>query len=262
MFPDKLRVSSFPDRFPHYALAAAVSPLQLHWVKGVCMFKCNLPPALLSEWPEPFTCHSGNKGVERTPNNSQHKKLTLEKKIVPPLLPGFEFATFPSRVQRSYQQARYIYKYQSQWFHYVTCQDRLREIYSEAVSKLAYTIAVECNYGDVTKISHHHLIYPLTTDDFATSFLRFFLFSTALWDLANSRPGEQLTTAQQHRLSHNCCVKLKTLTPVDNWTKNTAESDMQPQYSFACAPKQQIPAELSLFVQQQHSLTSTQLATV
>ena len=35
-----------------------------------------------------------------------------------------------------------------------------------------------------------HLIYPLTgsTDDFATSFLHFPLFSTALWDLANSRP--------------------------------------------------------------------------
>ena len=27
-----------------------------------------------------------------------------------------------------------------------------------------------------------------TTDDFSTSFLHFFLFSTALWDLANSRP--------------------------------------------------------------------------
>ena len=44
---------------------------------------------------------------------------------------------------------------------------------------------------------HHHLIsYPLTarvvgstTDDFAISFLNFPLFSSALWDLANSRPG-------------------------------------------------------------------------
>ena len=28
MFPDKLRVSSFPDRFPHYV----VSPLRLGWL--------------------------------------------------------------------------------------------------------------------------------------------------------------------------------------------------------------------------------------
>ena len=31
-----------------------------------------------------------------------------------------------------------------------------------------------------------------TTDDFATSFLHFSLFSTALWDLANSRPFHSL----------------------------------------------------------------------
>ena len=40
---------------------------------------------------------------------------------------------------------------------------------------------------------HHHLSLNCeghlgTTDDFATSFLHFSLFSNALWDLANSRP--------------------------------------------------------------------------
>ena len=44
-------------------------------------------------------------GVERTPNTSKHTKLTPEKKILPPLLPGFELATFRSRVRRSNQQA-------------------------------------------------------------------------------------------------------------------------------------------------------------
>ena len=34
-------------------------------------------------------------------NKSQHRKLTLEKKIYPPLLQGFESATFRSRVRRS-----------------------------------------------------------------------------------------------------------------------------------------------------------------
>ena len=73
--------------------------------QGVCVFRCNLPPALLTEWPGSFTCHCGNTGAERTPNKCQHTKLTLEKKILPPLLPGFELATFWSRVRRSYQQA-------------------------------------------------------------------------------------------------------------------------------------------------------------
>ena len=46
----------------------------------------------------------GNMGVERTPNESAHKVKsgeTLEKNILPPLLPGFELATFGSRVLRS-----------------------------------------------------------------------------------------------------------------------------------------------------------------
>ena len=34
-------------------------------------------------------------------NTSQHRKSTLEKKILPPLLQGFEPATFQSRVRRS-----------------------------------------------------------------------------------------------------------------------------------------------------------------
>ena len=34
-------------------------------------------------------------------NKSQHRKLALEKKILPPLLQGFEPATFQSRVRRS-----------------------------------------------------------------------------------------------------------------------------------------------------------------
>ena len=32
--------------------------------------------------------------MELTTTESQHTKLTLEKKILPPLLPGFELATF------------------------------------------------------------------------------------------------------------------------------------------------------------------------
>ena len=67
--------------------------------------KCNLPSALFAEWPGSFVCHCGNTGLERTPNKSQHTKLTQEKNVLPPLLPGLEPATFRSRVPRSYQQA-------------------------------------------------------------------------------------------------------------------------------------------------------------
>ena len=70
-----------------------------------CMFRCNLSPVLLAEWLGSFMCHCGNTGVERTPNKSWHTKLTLEKKILPPLLLGFELATFQSQVQHSNQQA-------------------------------------------------------------------------------------------------------------------------------------------------------------
>ena len=59
----------------------------------------------LAEWLESFTCHCGNTGVERTPNKSQHTKLTLEDKILLLLLLGFELATFQSRARRSNQQA-------------------------------------------------------------------------------------------------------------------------------------------------------------
>ena len=71
----------------------------------VGVFRCNLPPALVAEWPGSFMCHCGNMGVEQTPNKSQYTKLTLEKKTVPLLLLGFELATFRSWVWRSYQQA-------------------------------------------------------------------------------------------------------------------------------------------------------------
>ena len=41
------------------------------------------------------------RGWNRYRNKSQHRKSTLEKKILPPLLQGFEPATFQSRVRRS-----------------------------------------------------------------------------------------------------------------------------------------------------------------
>ena len=56
---------------------------------------------LLAEWPGYFTCHCGNKGVERTRNKSQHTKLTRGGKKYP----AASAANFRSRVRRSNQQA-------------------------------------------------------------------------------------------------------------------------------------------------------------
>ena len=50
----------------------------------------------------------------------------------------------------------------------------------------------------MNRFSHHHYLSHNhegrwgTTDDFATSFLHFSLFSTALWDLVNSMPIHSL----------------------------------------------------------------------
>ena len=71
-----------------------VSLLRLRSVKVVCMG---------SKLYVYLDC--GNTGVERTPNKSQHTKLTQEKKILPPLLLGFELTTFRLGVRFSYQQS-------------------------------------------------------------------------------------------------------------------------------------------------------------
>ena len=102
VFPDKLRVNSSPDKFPHYAWTAAQSA-HSDFV-GSRVYACLGVTCHLQFWQYDrglFSCHCGNTGIERTPNKSQHTKLTLRKKILPLLLPGFELAAFRSRVRRS-----------------------------------------------------------------------------------------------------------------------------------------------------------------
>ena len=62
--------------------------------------------------------------------------------------------------------------------------------------------------------AHHHCHHQLlnceglwgTTDDFATSFLHFSLFSTALWDLPNSRPVHSLILSSHLFLCLPCLL--------------------------------------------------------
>ena len=102
MFPDKLLVSSFPNRFHDYAWTAAwPALLRLRWAKGVCVFRCNLPPVLLTEWPGSFTCHCGNKGggtdIELDSAhkvNSGGKKVNSREEISPAAPAGIRTRNF------------------------------------------------------------------------------------------------------------------------------------------------------------------------
>ena len=67
----------------------------------------------------------------------------------------------------------------------------------------------------VNDCKHHHHCHHLslnregrwgTTDDFATSFLHFSLFSTALWDLPNSRPVHSLMLSSHLFLCLPCLL--------------------------------------------------------
>ena len=52
----------FPWWVPKLCLNSIVSPLWLQWIKGVHVFRCNLPSVLLADWLGSATCHCGNTG--------------------------------------------------------------------------------------------------------------------------------------------------------------------------------------------------------
>ena len=72
----------FPEKFPHECLDSS-QPTPTSLGQGVCSFRCNLPPAFPAEWLASFKRYCGNVG-------SQHRKLTLERKILQLLLLGLE----------------------------------------------------------------------------------------------------------------------------------------------------------------------------
>ena len=98
----------FPWQVPTLCLDSIISPLPLCWVKDVCMFRCNLPLHFWQNDRGLLRATVVTSGVGRTPNKSQHRKLSLEKKILPPLLPGLELATFWSRVRGSTNELSWL----------------------------------------------------------------------------------------------------------------------------------------------------------
>ena len=87
------------------AMDSIVSPLRLCWVLGVCVFRCNQPPALLAEWLGSFTCKGGtdtewetaqkvNSGEENSPT-APARTGTCKHSTMGPALPT-SYPSFPS----------------------------------------------------------------------------------------------------------------------------------------------------------------------
>ena len=84
MFPDKLRVSSFPDRLLHYAWTAAWSNYSDFVGSRACT--CLGVTCHLHFWQNGrslFTCHCGNTGVERTPKKESAQKVNPSEEKFP-----------------------------------------------------------------------------------------------------------------------------------------------------------------------------------
>ena len=75
------------------------------------------------------------------------------------------------------------------------------------------TFIVQREVVDPRTYHHHHYLSLnregrwCTTDDFATSFLHFSLFSTALWDLVKSRSVHSLMMLSSHLFLYLPCVR-------------------------------------------------------
>ena len=77
----------FPYGFPHKP--GQHSPLWLPSVKGACMLSCNLPPALMAEWPGfSFSCYCGNMGMEHIAKCKSPQKANYREENWPAALSG------------------------------------------------------------------------------------------------------------------------------------------------------------------------------
>ena len=165
---------------------------------------------------------------------SQHTKLTPEKNVLPSLLPGFEHTTFRSRVRRSNQQAICLTlspgssvpgilpprrkNSGNRGMEFGVLSHRgmhQREKSGGNVGDSAvcsgHLSAREARSAGAPKTHHHHQSLNRegrwgTTDDFATSFPHFPLFSTALWDLPYSRPVPSLMLSSHLFLCLSCLL--------------------------------------------------------
>ena len=90
-----------------------------------------------------------------------------------------------------------------------------------------------------TRSSHHHYVSINqegcwgTTDDFTSGFLHFSLFSTSLWDLANSRPVHSLMLSSHLFLCLPCLLPPFTVPCKMVLARPDKTGDMSIQLQFA-----------------------------
>ena len=102
VFPDELRVSSFLDRFPHCGWTAAWSA-HSDFVASR-MYAClgvTCHPQFWQSDRDLLRATAVTRGWIGHRIRVSTRKLTLEKKILPPPLPVFELETFRLRIWRS-----------------------------------------------------------------------------------------------------------------------------------------------------------------
>ena len=106
VLPDELRVSSFPDRFPHFICTAAQSALSgFVWSR---VYACLGGTCHLHFWQNDrglLRATAVTRGCERTPSKSQHTKLTLEKKFFSAAPAGIRTHNLSITSPALYQQA-------------------------------------------------------------------------------------------------------------------------------------------------------------
>ena len=86
----------FPDRFPHYAWTAQSAHLDF---AGARVYACLSVTGHLHFWHNDqglLRATAVTRRVERTPNESQRRRLTLEKKFLPVQVPGIKSVALKS----------------------------------------------------------------------------------------------------------------------------------------------------------------------
>ena len=131
--------------------------------------------------------------MERTTNKSQHTKLTLEKKILPLLLPGFELATFRSRARRSNEQAIPAPSVFHSVFNYNDPSEALAFWYAAILPVVNKHAPLKRK-----RVKHPKLLPWLAQDITQTMVLRDKLKSDKLFDLQRNKVSNLVRTAEKN----------------------------------------------------------------
>ena len=115
------------------------------------MFRCNLPPPLLAEWPGSFTCHCGSTGMEQTHNKS-HKVHSGE----------VHFPVVPARIRtRNLSIKSLVLLPTSYPGSQLIRTDYLSKILDQLISIFVATLNNSCTITGLLQCSIFSLCHPL-----------------------------------------------------------------------------------------------------